>query len=154
MIDKALQKVMLERMVKITPYMDRIYELLKYDQYWHRFDGNVSETHAKALCGNVFESVGEENYKCDHIEDFVELPICPNCLKIWYELTEKEFEENQLLGKFELNLWEENAEFVRLFIENEGYDKLRDTVNEFIFDYLMKNNLLDILKNKAKNRQQ
>lgn len=154
MIDKALQKVMLERMVKITPRMDRIHELLKYDQYWHRFDGKESETHDKSLCGNVFESVGEENYKCEHTEDFVDLPICPNCLKIWYERTEEKFEENQILGNFEINLWDENAEFVRLFIENEGYDKLSDTVNKFIFDYLAENNLLDKLKNKVKNKQQ
>lgn len=151
-----LQQVILERMVKIIPpFGDRIYELLKYDKYWHRFDGKITENHDKTLCGEVFKSIATEDgtYKCADIEEFKDLPICSSCLKIWHEKIEKKFEEDQLSGKFELSLWEENAAFLKLFIENEGYDKLNDFVNNLLFEYLQENNLVDKLTSKLCQKQ-
>jgi hypothetical protein len=151
------QRYILERMVKLTPRMDRITELLKYDEYWHRFDGKVTENHDKTLCGEVFKCVqpgdNNETYICASIEEFKGLPICPSCLKIWHEKVETTFEKNQILGQFELSLRKENADFVKLFIENEGYDKLDEVVNNFMYGYLVENNLLDKLKDKMSQKQ-
>ncbi|RAS88194.1 hypothetical protein A3863_14460 [Priestia endophytica] len=151
------QRYILERMVKITPCMDRTTELLKYDEYWHRFNGKVTESHDKTLCGEVFKRVQDENrdetYICASIEDFKDLSICPSCLKIWHEEAEREFEEHQLLGQFDIRLWKENKDFVKLFIENEGYDKLERVVNDFIYGYLVENDLLDKLKDKMSQKQ-
>lgn len=157
-------------MSKIIPSSDRIYELFKYDQFWHRYDGKVTEEHDKALCGRVFEKLIEEesgfkeianlkineykNYKCDLLEKFKDLPICPDCLQVWHERTETEFEKNQLLGRIELSLWEENAMFIQMFIENEGYDKLNKIVNEMLFEYLEDNDLVDKLEKKVNQKTQ
>ncbi|WP_256240872.1 hypothetical protein [Bacillus sp. V3B] len=37
-INKALQKQILERMIKITPYMNRLCELYDHEGYWHKWD--------------------------------------------------------------------------------------------------------------------
>jgi hypothetical protein len=151
------QKIFLERMVKIVPKSNRLYELLKYDKFWHRYDGKILEKYEKTLCGEVFKSFSEEeqenHYKCGNIEEFFELQICPHCLKNWYEKTEKEFNSDQLLGTFHLSLWEENAAFLQMFIENEGYDKLNETVNELLFEHLQENNLLEKLEKKQTLKQ-
>ena len=142
------KQFILERMVKIIPYEHRLYELLKYDEYWHRFDGKAAENYDKTLCGETFKSStrSAENYKCDNIENFKDMEICLKCLQIWYEKIENEFEMDQQQGRFKLFLWDENAAFIKLFIENEGYDKFHRVVNELIFKYLEENQLLDSLE--------
>lgn len=150
-----LQQVILDRMVKIIPSEHRIYELLKYNKYWHRFDGKVTENHEKTLCGEVFKSliVDDNTYKCSDIFEFQDVPICPSCLKIWYEKIEEEFVTDQALGKFDLSLWKENADFLRLFIENEGYDKLNQIINELLSQYLLDNNLVEKVANQINQKQ-
>jgi hypothetical protein len=150
-----LQQHILDRMTKIVPSDSRINELLKYDEYWHRFDGKVNELYDKTFCGEVFkareDTYDDKNYyRCALLEEFKTLPICPKCLEIWYKKEEKKFEEKQLLGTFELSLWDENAEFIQSFIENEGYDKLNRKVNELLLEYLQENNLLKKLKKQTK----
>lgn len=148
-----LQNVILDRMVKIIPFERRMYELLKYDKYWHRYDGKVTERHEKSLCGEVFLKTKETDYICDNLEEFRNLQICPDCLKIWHEDIEENFEKDQMLGIFDFSLWEKNREFLKLFIENEGYDKLNKIVNNLLYHHLRENNLLEKLKDKMNQRQ-
>ncbi|MEK3991988.1 hypothetical protein [Robertmurraya sp. FSL R5-0851] len=147
------QQVILDRMVKITPVEGRIYEMLKYNNHWHRYDGKVTERHDKSLCGEVFLKTNETDYICANIEEFRDLEFCPDCLTIWHEKIEEIFETNQMLGHFQLRLSEENSEFLKLFIENEGYDRLNEIVNKLLYHHLRENNLLDKLRNKMSQRQ-
>lgn len=141
------QQDILARMINIVPYRRRLYELVKYDVFWHRYDGKLTEKYDKTLCGEIFRSslefVENENYVCDNMGKLENLPICPDCLKIWYEELEKDFDKNQNLGRFELALSREHAFFLRLFIRTKGYDALNDLINDWIHQYLVKENLIE-----------
>jgi hypothetical protein len=152
-----MQNFILDRIIKLTPSLHRITELLKYDDYWHKFGGKISKNEQKALCGKVFSPIKDTNdesvYRCDSLEDLIDLSICPNCLKLWHERVESDFENNQLTGEFVLDLWENNDSFVKLFIENEGYDKFNNFINQLLYDYLNKNGLVDLVSSKMENNR-
>lgn len=120
--------------------MDRVTELLKYDEYWHRYDGRISETSHKSLCGKVFEVDREINnsnyYICNLLENFMEIPICPNCLDIWLEKEECDHSSKCGAGRFEVNFTYGNHYFIKHFIEYKGYDKFNLLINNLIESYV------------------
>jgi len=74
-------------------------------------------------------------------------------LKIRHGNSEERFETDQLLGRYELWLGEENAEFLKLFIENEGDDKFNEIVYNLLNHHYKKNTLLEQLRYKMSQRQ-
>lgn len=145
-----LQKVVLDRMTNLIPFHGRLYELLKYDEYWHRYDGKTEANKDKSLCGQTFDPLEAEDdvYICDNIENFKHIRICEKCLEIWYKETEENFNNDQMLGKFNFTLHEKNAAFLKMFIENDGYDELNKFFNALLYSYLEENDLIDKLNQK------
>ncbi|WKA56817.1 hypothetical protein [Planococcus shixiaomingii] len=154
-----LQAAMLDKLIKILPRGHRLYELLKYDEFWHRFDGKITENHDKTLCGEIFKSlvgdgvdVDDATYKCDDIREFKDLEICPTCLKTWYETETTKFERNLFIGELEISFSEPNKDFLGLLIEKEGYDKVNDLINGLLYRHLQESDLVDKLQEKVDHR--
>jgi hypothetical protein len=150
-----LQEFILDRIIKITPSHNQLrwVELFKYDNYWHRFKKKITDKQDMTLCGEVFLTVQRPDFAGGDLEELRDLLICPDCLKIWYENSEKEFEKNHILRDYSLYLKEENAEFVKMLIENEGYNKFEELLNSLLSNYLKEHQLLEKLRYKLSQRQ-
>jgi hypothetical protein len=142
--ERIAQVKVLDRLSKLIP--DRwggISEFLQYDEYWHRYNGQVSETQDKTSCLKVFDKITgsdkDDKYVCSSIEGLLEeydIQICPECLHIMLDEAEKQFERSCSLMEFKLSLFEGNRDFVEKLIQVEGYQEFYYLVNSLLSEHI------------------